>query len=153
MTASRSYSKGMIAGFVATLVLSGLMLMKAKMGVMPQLDPINMITTMMGASSPAVGWIVHFMIGTLLWGLIFAWIAPRLPGAMWWRGMVFSVGPWLIMMAAMMPMAGAGFFGLSLGIGAPLMTLMMHLIYGALLGGVYGSLVHGVHIPPQPMKI
>lgn len=34
--------KGMIAGFVATAVLSALMIMKTMMGVMPELDVIAM---------------------------------------------------------------------------------------------------------------
>ena len=38
-----------------------------------------------------------------------------------------------------MPMAGAGFFGSQLGMMAPLATLVMHWIYGAVLGGVYGA--------------
>jgi len=44
--------KGMVAGFIATMVLSALMIMKSMMGVMPELDVINMLTNMMGASSP-----------------------------------------------------------------------------------------------------
>ena len=36
MTAN-NWLKGMVAGFVATVVLSALMLMKATMGVMPEL--------------------------------------------------------------------------------------------------------------------
>lgn len=47
--------KGMVAGFVATVVLSALMAMKAMMGVMSELNPIKMITDMLGAS-PAAGW-------------------------------------------------------------------------------------------------
>jgi hypothetical protein len=42
------------------------------------------------------------------------------------------------MMIVMMPMAGAGFFGQVLGIAAPVMTLMLHLVFGAVLGAVYG---------------
>jgi hypothetical protein len=45
-----------------------------------------------------------------------------------------------MMMVAVMPMAGAGFFGMNLGIAAPVMTLMLHIIFGAVLGGVYGAL-------------
>ena len=33
--------------------------------------------------------------------------------------------------------AGAGLFGLALGMMAPVMTLMMHLIWGAVLGYTY----------------
>jgi len=45
------------------------------------------------------------------------------------------------MMVAMMPMAGAGFFGMQLGIMAPVLTLVMHIVFGAVLGGVYGMLL------------
>lgn len=135
-------AKGMLAGLVATVVLSLLMLMKGAMGLMPALDSIGMIAMMMGAST-AVAWGVHFMIGAIVWGGAFALLEPHLPGGeLWLKGAVFGIGAWLIMMLAMMPMAGAGFFGLQLGIMAPVMTLMMHMVFGAVLGGVYAMLLH-----------
>ena len=42
---------GIAAGFVATVVLSAMMLVKHSMGLMPELDPIAMITAMAGANS------------------------------------------------------------------------------------------------------
>lgn len=141
----RRHTHGMIAGFIATVVLSMLMLMKEHMGVMPQLNPIKMLSDMAQSPTPAVGWALHFLIGTVLWGVSFGWIAPRLWGSYWWRGILFSLGPWVLMMVVLMPMAGAGLFGLALGLGAPVMTFMLHLIYGAVLGGVYGALCHGLH--------
>lgn len=97
-----------------------------------------MLTNMMGATSPAAGWIAHFVIGTVLWGGLFAWLDPNLPGGSHWaKGIVFSTGAWLLMMILVMPMAGAGLFGMNLGIMAPIMTLILHLIFGAVLGGVY----------------
>ncbi|WP_454633966.1 DUF6789 family protein [Bradyrhizobium cenepequi] len=129
--------KGMVAGFVATVVLSALMLMKTMMGVMPELNPIKMIADMLGGP-PAVGWVMHFMIGTVLWGTLFAWLDPTLPGeSHWLKGIAFAAGAWLIMMIAMMPMAGAGFFGSHLGMTAPIMTLMLHIVFGFVLGSVY----------------
>lgn len=129
--------KGMVAGFVATVVLSALMLMKTMMGVMPELNPIKMIADMLGGP-PAVGWVMHFMIGTVLWGSLFVWLNPTLPGeSHWLKGIVFSAGAWLIMMIVMMPMAGAGFFGSHLGMTAPVMTLMLHVVFGLVLGAVY----------------
>ena len=71
---------GIAAGFVATVVLSAMMLIKRYMGLMPQLDPIAMITAMAGASSPAVGWIGHFVIGSIFWGIGFVVVSPYLPG-------------------------------------------------------------------------
>jgi len=53
--------------------------------------------------------------------------------------MEFASGAWLVMMVMLMPMAGAGAFGLQLGLMAPVATLILHWIYGAVLGAVYGS--------------
>jgi hypothetical protein len=137
---AKNVSKGMVAGFVATIVLSALMMMKQTMGVMPQLNPVQMLTDMMGASTPLVGWAAHFMIGTLAWGGLFSLLNSRLPGESYWiRGSVFGFGAWLMMMIVVMPMAGAGLFGMQLSIMAPVMTLVLHLIFGAVLGGVYGA--------------
>jgi uncharacterized membrane protein YagU involved in acid resistance len=132
--------KGFVAGFAATVVLSGLMLLKSAMGLMPQLDVIAMLSRMMG-TGPTLGWLAHFMIGTIAWGGLFAVIEPRLPGgSLWVKGIVFGIGAWLVMMIAVMPMAGAGFFGMNLGMAAPVMTLMLHVIFGVVLGGAYGLL-------------
>ena len=107
--------RGIVAGFVATVVLSAMMLMKHSMGLMPELDPIALITAMAGASSPTVGWIGHFVIGSIFWGIGFAIVSPYLPGPYFLRGMIFAAGAWLMMMIVMMPMAGAGLFGTGLG--------------------------------------
>ncbi|MDE1939789.1 MAG: hypothetical protein KGI68_12270 [Alphaproteobacteria bacterium] len=133
------FGKGIIAGFAATSVLSAFMVMKQMMGMMPLLDVIAMLTAMVGATSPLVGWAMHFMIGSVCLGGLFASIQDHLPGrGTIARGIVFGIGAWLFMMLAVMPMAGAGLFGLSLGIAAPVMTLMLHIVFGATLGAVYG---------------
>ncbi len=131
---------GAVAGFAATVVLSAMMAAKAMMGIMPELDVIAMLGAMMGA--PAVmGWIGHFMIGTLAWGIGFAVLYGLIPGgSAMAKGVVFGVAAWLGMMVMVMPMAGAGLFGMAMGIMAPLMTLVLHVIFGAVLGLVYQSL-------------
>lgn len=133
--------RGLIAGLAATIVLSLLMLMKQMMGLMPELDMIAMLSKMMGNSGPAMGWVTHFAIGTVAWGILYVVLEPSLPGQSWFKGAVFATGAWLLMMIIIMPMAGAGLFGLSLGMMAPIATLVLHWIYGAVLGGVYGALV------------
>jgi hypothetical protein len=70
---------------------------------------------------------------------MYAWLDPKLPGSHLVRGAIFATGAWLIMMVVLMPMAGAGLFGMHLGLMAPVATLMLHWIYGAVLGGVYGA--------------
>ena len=142
MTNSNTHmGHGIVAGLMATLALSALMLLKSAAGLMPQLDPPRMISQMMGAQTPLVGWAVHFMIGTLAWGILFALLYRHLPGRPWLRGSIFATGAWLVMMLVMMPMAGAGMFGMGLGLGimAPVATLMMHWLFGIVLGTVYAA--------------
>lgn len=133
---------GIVAGFAATFVLSVLMFMKGTTGLMPQLDVITMLSSMVGTPHAAgVGWLLHFLIGTIVWGTLFAWIAPSLPGGGdLVKGVIFGAGAWLLMMIAVMPMAGAGLFAMNLGVMAPVMTLMLHLIFGAVLGFTYQRL-------------
>ena len=130
--------RGIAAGFVATFVLSVIMLMKRSMGLMPELDPVAMISAMAGASSPVVGWIGHFVIGSIFWGGGFAIVSPYLPGPYRLRGTIFALGAWLMMMMVVMPMAGAGWFGLGLGVMAPVVTLALHVVFGLVLGTIYG---------------
>lgn len=137
----RNYWKGMAAGFVATIVLSAILVMKSSMGLMPDLDPIQMLGNMIGDGSRTVGWVMHFVIGTIMWGLLFTAIFGAAVNGFWWRGIVFSLGAWLIMEVVLMPMAGKGLFGMNAGMMGWMMPLVMHVIYGAVLGGVYGALL------------
>jgi Family of unknown function (DUF6789) len=130
----------MVAGLIATIVLSALMIMKSMMGLMPDLDVIAMLSKMMGASTPVMGWVAHFVIGAVIWGGLFASLDPHLPGGSHWlNGIIFGSGAWALMMIAVMPMAGAGLFGMNFGMMAPVMTLVLHIVFGAVLGGVYGA--------------
>lgn len=137
----KDYWKGMASGLVATLALSALMFMKGRMGIMPELDPIQTIGNMIGGGSRAVGWIVHFVIGTAAWGPLFTAIFGSAANGFWWRGIILAIGAWLAMMLVVMPMTGAGLFGMSLGLMAPIMTLMMHIVFGLVLGATYGAML------------
>lgn len=131
--------KGIVAGIAGTVVLSVLMLGKEMMGVMPELNVIAMLAGMLGVSA-AVAWVVHFAIGAV-WGLLFAATYGIIPGGnAAIKGAIFSDAPWLGMMLFVMPMAGAGLFGMQLGIMAPIMTLVLHLIFGAVMGFVFAKL-------------
>ncbi|MDA8870327.1 hypothetical protein N9H93_02970 [Rhizobiaceae bacterium] len=127
----------MIAGFVGTVVISVFMLLKSMMGLVPELDPIGMLAAMFGGPM-ALGWLMHFVIGTVAWGGGFALIYNLLPSnSSIAKGVILAIGAWLIMMLAVMPMAGKGLFGLEIGIAAPIMTLMLHVIFGVVMGLVF----------------
>lgn len=138
-----SIGKGLLAGLAATVLLSILMVLKQMMGIMPELDLPRMIAGMMGApDTPMIGWLVHFMIGVLGYGFAIAYVAKSAHGrSMVSTGILISVVGWLIMMLVLMPMAGAGFFGMNMGVMAPVMTLMLHVVFGAMLGWTYERLL------------
>ena len=106
----RDIPKGMLAGLVATIVLSLLMVLKATMGLMPQLDLPKMLAGMMGSPDmPLIGWIAHFVIGIVVYGVAIAVLDSKLPEtSKVGHGVILGVIGWLIMMVALMPMAGAG---------------------------------------------
>jgi len=110
--------------------------------MMPQLNVITMLAQMLG-TGPLGGWVAHFVIGSIAWGIGFVLLFPLLPGkAPWLKGVVFAIGAWILMMLIIMPMAGAGLFGMHLGIMAPIATLILHIVFGAVMGGVYGEPAH-----------
>ena len=139
-------AKGILAGFVATVALSAMMVLKAKMGMLPQMNAIKMLSTMahgfMGTPlTPVVGWMLHFIIGSVIWGALFALLFDRMPSQIpAIKGLLFGTAAWVLMMIIVMPMAGAGFFGLHLGIGAPIATLVLHGVFGAVLGITFDKL-------------
>lgn len=131
--------KGIAAGFIATIVLSALMIMKGMMGLMPDVDIIMMIASKMGGNQ-FIGWAAHFMIGSLGYGIAYALVFSSLPfGGHVLRGTILGAVGWLMMMVAVMPMMGAGMFGMAMpsGMMVPVATLMLHLIFGAALGFFY----------------
>ena len=135
--------KGIIAGLIGTLVLTGLMMAKKSMGVMPSLDPVHMLSSMVAEKMSmeinlTIGWILHFIIGSVAWGVAFAVFNGLLPSrSQVIKGITLGLAAWLLMMIGPMPMSGAGLFGLSLGIMAPLITLILHIIFGAVMGLVF----------------
>jgi uncharacterized membrane protein YagU involved in acid resistance len=132
--------KGMIAGFVATVVLSALLMLKSTMDLAPHLNIVRLLTQL-GSIGTVAAWMDHFIVGTLVWGLLFAaFDSVYEKGAYWLKGIIFGVFAWVMMMVLFMPMAKAGFFGSKIGIEAPTVTLLYHLVYGLVLGVTYGLL-------------
>lgn len=104
------------------------------MGVIPLLDIVQILSNAL-AVPLLVGWIVHFIIGSLLWGFGFAALYPRIPGrSMAAKGATLGVLAWLSMTIIIMPMAGVGLMGLNISLMAPVLTLMLYLIFGLVLG-------------------
>ena len=137
------WKRAVLGGIAGTAALTVLMLMAPMMGL-PPMNIGKMLGSMMGGIV-GLGWIAHFMIGTVLAIVYAAFIASRLPGAPFLRGAAYSVLPWLAAQLVVMPMMGAGLFSRSALVAGA--SLMGHLVYGAVLGAVYGKAHEIEHAP------
>jgi hypothetical protein len=134
-------SKGLLSGFIATVVLTIAMVLKAYLHIVsPEYSVMNLLGRISGGDINA--WVDHFIIGTALWGLVYIAFDGLLPESWpsWLKGAVFGVFAWLLMMLVFMPVAHVGLFGNKLGILAAAVPLIQHLIYGVAIGVTFGLL-------------
>jgi hypothetical protein len=132
--------RGMAAGFAGAAAVAAILLLTAELGILSQIDFIARISVATGIGFPAV-WTFHFAVGALL-GALFAWLDPDLPGdSLRQRGVILSSIAWALMMLFIMPLTGAGVFGLYISVLVPLGTLVLHVIFGAVMGSAYGWLI------------
>jgi len=139
---------GLTAGFVATVVLSIVSGLMSTVGVPADLDTVSMAaravaTLTHGTPDPMAGWVVHVVVGTVVWGALYAVLEPVLAGPPLLRGIVFAFGAWLAMMIAVLPLVGIGFFGALGGRSPAIVLLVLHVVYGAALGIAYAKMRGG----------
>jgi uncharacterized membrane protein YagU involved in acid resistance len=127
--------KAVTAGIIGTLIMTAVGVWMAPMMGIPRMNPADMLAQQMGGNL-ALGWAGHLMIGTIL-ALIYAAVASRLPGPFAVRGALFSLAPFLVAQLMLMPMMGMGVFSGSVAMAMG--SLIGHLIYGAIVGSVYGD--------------
>ena len=131
--------KAILGGFVGTVLMTLMMYYAAPMMMGQKMDIAAMLGSMMG-NSWMLGMMAHFVNGTLIFPLIYAFVLyPLLPGAPWLKGALWGVILWLLAQVMVMPMMGGGFFSSNMGgMMAATGSLMGHLIYGSALGGIAG---------------
>lgn len=87
----------------------------------------------------AIGMMLNLVMG-LVWALIYARFAePRLTGPGWGRGALFALIPWALSILVFFPVAGIGILGTGVeaGILPVLGNLILHLVFGGVLGALY----------------
>jgi uncharacterized protein DUF6789 len=128
-----------LGGFAGTIVLTMLMYIAAPMMGIPKMDIAAMLGAMLGGWS--VGMAAHLFNGIVLFPLIYAFVLfSKLGGTPATKGILWGVALWLVAGLMVLPMMGAGFFGLANGgIVAAAASLMGHTAYGALLGLLAGA--------------
>jgi hypothetical protein len=131
-----SISRAIAGGLLGTLVMTMVGVYVAPMMGIPSMNPANMLAGPMGGSV-VLGWMGHLMIGVVL-AIIYATVAvTHMPGPAAVRGALFSLAPWLMAQIVVMPMMGMGLFSGSMLLAGG--SLIGHLVYGAIIGGVVGA--------------
>ncbi len=128
--------RALLGGVAGTAVMTMFMLAAPMMG-MPKMPIGDMLGSFLGIG-PALGWITHGMIGLILAGIYAGGFAGRLPGPPALRGAAFGFLVFLMAQLVVTPMMGGGVFS-SGNVPMIMGSLMGHLVYGAIVGGVYGS--------------
>jgi hypothetical protein len=140
---------GLVAGLVFGLMMSVMTAPTPDGGRMPV---IAMVGQIVGSPTVAVGWLYHLFNSAVI-GAIFGWlIGPRVSGlasGLGW-GAAYGLGWWILGGLILMPV----FLGMPAF--APVMmpemrmvamgSLLGHLIYGLILGGLYVTVGRGARV-------
>ncbi|MGI8950504.1 MAG: DUF6789 family protein [Chitinophagaceae bacterium] len=128
------FAQSVIAGLVATAVMTGFMFLAPMMGL-PKMNPAEMLSSMMGVSL-AVGYIMHFMIGIIFAAAYVYLFNPKvhieskvLKGALFGLCVFIFAMIMMFIIGKMMPM--------------PMMQGSMMLM---MIGALIGHLVYGIFV-------
>lgn len=136
-------ARAIFASIVATMVASALIYLNARVPLFKGSDFLIFVEAFnerVGLSSTSRGaWVTHILLGSFVFGLIYALIRPILPGTGTVQGLWFGAILWLTMMVSFMPLAGHAIFAQDVGPVFALAMLAFNLIYGAILGMSYAA--------------
>jgi len=159
--------KAFVAGMVGGVVMSVLMWMaRTMMGMPANLE--MMLGTMLadpGTTAWMIGFVMHLMISGAI-ALIYAWAFEHVTHrAGWLVGAGFGIVHAIIagMVMGMMPMMHPrmpnpvmppGAFLSNLGTMGVVAEFMLHMVYGAVVGAMYGAVIHIRNAPVggQPVR-
>ncbi len=152
-------SGGLVAGFAATVAATVLLqILFLGLGLLDTLFPHALVAEI--ASNPFFNGssgllyfavLAHFAMGLFLGVLYSTRFEPRTTGTALKKGLTFSLIPWIGSVLAFFPLIGFGVLGYRIAAGplAVVMSLALHLVYGAALGLSYALLGEPIH-PTHP---
>lgn len=135
MKSQLNVGRALLAGVIGTAVMTAIGIYAAPMMGIPPMNPALMLAGAMGGNL-LLGWMAHFMVGIIL-AVGFALTVGFLPGPAPLRGAIYAIAPYLMAQVIVMPMMGLPLFSGSASMAMG--SLVGHLAYGAVIGGVYGT--------------
>jgi hypothetical protein len=147
---NQNYLKAAVVGLIGSLAMFILIQLAISAGMAPfNVPPSAAFLISLGLPAKPLALIVHFLYGAF-WSVILVAVAKENAGIK--QGLILSLAVWLIMMLVMSPIIGWGVFGgataevsqdaklyLAPGPKYPIATLVIHLVYGLVIGGLNKS--------------
>ena len=140
-------ARAIAAGLIATAVMTTLLLIEPSVGL-PTIAIGQILSTALGLApaylgiGAAVGWGIHFVVG-VVFALVYAGVfSRRLPGRAFVRGVLFGSMVFVLSQLVFMPLVGGGFFSRG-DVEMLAGSLLGHLVYGGVLGWIYGLAASG----------
>lgn len=137
MSDSFSLRSGFFWGVAATVAMSVLMLVGMGTGAAPMPEPIPraIVTGLLGPDLPqplvmGLAIVLHLGYGGF-WGGVLVSVMDRVSIL---QGVGLGVFLWLLMQIVVLPLLGWGFFGIAVTPAIAVATLVLHLVYGGVLG-------------------
>ncbi|MFY9952543.1 DUF6789 family protein [Bradyrhizobium sp.] len=151
MNTNRSYAwiwKSLVAGLCGTIAHTLLIFLKVRAGWLPSFQPYQALQSALSrliseAVPPIVPWIISYLNGMTIVGLLFGSSYRFLPGAYGiTKGTLVGILVWLIMGLLFFPILGLGPFAWNIGLGVKpaLFSFAMVLTYSTVMGMVYAAL-------------
>ncbi len=130
------------AGLIGTLFATALWLLEPWLGL-PRLAVGQILSHFIAVATayfspgPAAGWTIHVLVGMLLAVAYARGFVGRVRGAPIARGLLYGCVIFLVAQLVFTPLVGAGVFSRG---DVPMLagSLLGHLLYGGIVGGIYG---------------
>lgn len=140
--------KSLVAGLCGIIAHTLIVFIKVRVGWLPSFQPYQALQSTLGrffseSVPPIVPWIISYLNGITIVGLLFGSSYRLLPGKHGiTKGVSVGILVWLIMGLLFFPMLGLGPFAwfTGLGIKPALFSLAMVLTYSTVMGIVYAAL-------------
>ena len=140
--------RSLAAGFCGSAAHFCLMFLKSRADLLPSFQPYEDLQHALGnllghSVNPWLAWLMSFLNGAVVLGLLFGRIYRLLPGQIGAvKGLTFGLLGWALMGLFFFPLLGRGLFAIDAGLGLrpALFSLLMLLTYGVIMGIAFSAL-------------
>lgn len=134
---NKRFTSGFGWGVVATIAMSTFMILGVMTGKspLPKPIPLAIVSSILGESTPkplliGLAILSHLAYGGF-WGALLATLTKRVTVG---KGVGLGIFLWFVMQITVLPFVGWGIFGSAISPAIAVSTLVLHLIYGVILG-------------------